>query len=134
MARKRGIKPALRDAESMLARADVKASETLSRLEVSMMAMAQVGDGDGPVSMLRAVTQSRSRASAAARGDFSDAVKSGVWTLGSIIPGYFPGEPTILGGRPAMGKSAVSLAVTVNFCMLLPAWSTWVRRLRRTPS
>lgn len=114
LARKRQIQAAISEATASLARGDIRAADVASRLESAMLASSQVGDGKGPVSMLRAVTQSMDQTLAAYRGDFQDVVKSGISTLDSIIPGFFPGELTILGGRPGAGKSAVALSIALN--------------------
>lgn len=114
MARKRQIQSAISEATASLSRGDMRASDISARLESSMLAMNQIGDDSGPMSMLRAVKQSVDQVMSAYRGDFSDAVQSGISTLDQIIPGFFPGELTILGGRPAMGKSAVSLSIALN--------------------
>ena len=114
LARKREIQMAISEATAALARGDSKAADVSARLETAMMAMHQIGDSNGPVSMLRAVKQSMDQVMAAYRGDFRDVVKTGISTLDSIVPGFFPGELTILGGRPAMGKSAVALSLALN--------------------
>ncbi|MEF9605656.1 DnaB-like helicase C-terminal domain-containing protein, partial [Paracoccus sp. PXZ] len=114
LARKRQIQAAISEATASLARGDMKAADVAARLETAMLASSQIGDSTGPMSMLRAVTQSMDQTLMAYRGDYSHLVKSGISTLDSIIPGFFPGELTILGGRPAMGKSAVSLSMALN--------------------
>ena len=114
LARKREIQSAISEATASLARGDMKAADVAARLETAMLASSQIGDGDGPMSMLRAVAQSMDQIMMAYRGDYSHLVKSGISTLDGIIPGFFPGELTILGGRPAMGKSAVSLSIALN--------------------
>lgn len=114
LARKRQIQAAISAATADLARADMKASDVSARLDAAMLAMGQIGDSSGPVSMLRAVKESLDMVQAAYQGDFTHVVKSGIAPLDSIIPGFFPGELTLLGGRPAMGKSAVALSIALN--------------------
>lgn len=48
------------------------------------------------------------------QGTNSDLVRFGIPALDDIIPGLYPGELTLLGGRPAMGKSAVALTMALN--------------------
>lgn len=114
MARKRQIQSAISEATAALTRGDMLASDISARLESAMLSLHEIGDSNGPMSMQRATVQAVSQIMSAYRGDFSEAVKSGISTLDSIIPGFFPGELTILGGRPAMGKSAVSLSIALN--------------------
>nr|WP_255453293.1 DnaB-like helicase C-terminal domain-containing protein [Paracoccus shanxieyensis] len=64
--------------------------------------------------MLRAVKEAQDQAFAAYRGDQHLSIQSGISTLDAIIPGFFPGELTILGGRPGSGKSAVALSMALN--------------------
>lgn len=114
LARKRQIQAAISEATASLARGDIKAADVAARLETSMMAMSQIGDTDGPVSMLRAMTGAIEQAMTAYRGDHQLSIRSGISTLDSIIPGFFPGELTILGGRPGSGKSAVALSIALH--------------------
>lgn len=114
LARKRQIQAAINDASAALARGDIRAADVAARLETSMLGVAQVGDSDGPVSMVRAMAGALEQANAAYRGDHQQSIRSGISTLDSIIPGFFPGELTILGGRPGSGKSAVALSVALH--------------------
>jgi replicative DNA helicase len=48
------------------------------------------------------------------RGDDDAMVKSGFPALDEIVPGFYPGELILLGGRPSMGKTAVALGIALN--------------------
>lgn len=114
LSRKRHITAAIADATAGLARSDMSAADVAARLEAALLAAGQVGDSDGPVSMTRAMAGAVDNAMIAYRGEHQVSVRSGISTLDSIVPGFFPGELTILGGRPAMGKSAVSLSIALH--------------------
>lgn len=114
MAMKRKVQAAISDANSSIHDGTENAATIMSRLEASLMAIEGTSTADGPVSMAKAVERSIEQIASAMRGDDRTGIKSGIGSLDSIIPGFYPGELTILGGRPAMGKSALALSIALN--------------------
>ena len=64
--------------------------------------------------MLAAVTEAIAQSVEAYQGTNAELVRFGIPALDNIIPGLYPGEPTLLGGRPSMGKFAVALTMALN--------------------
>lgn len=87
---------------------DISASLEAAMIEAAPSARAK------PVSMMKAVTLAVEQAWAARNGDAGRAVTSGIGALDRIVPGMFPGELILLGGRPSMGKTAVALSMALN--------------------
>lgn len=114
LAGKRDLQAALTDASQSLLRGDASASEVAARLEGAIIAMEDPKDGRGPISMLKAVNDAIGTIHAAYSGEDSNAIKSGIGAVDRIVPGFFPGELTLLGGRPSMGKTAVALTMALN--------------------
>lgn len=113
-ARKRAIHSAASETLAELARGDMPASDIANRLEGALVAHSVTLATDRPTSMLAAVNEAVALANEAYRGETSAAVSFGIPPLDAIIPGLYPGELTLLGGRPAMGKSAVALTMALN--------------------
>ncbi|MFC0200153.1 replicative DNA helicase [Paracoccus rhizosphaerae] len=113
-ARKRAIHSAASETLAELARGDMPASDIANRLEGALVAHSFTVATDQPTSMLAAVNEAVTLANQAYRGETSAAVSFGIPPLDAIIPGLQPGELTLLGGRPAMGKSAVALTMALN--------------------
>lgn len=67
-----------------------------------------------PVTMMAAVTKAMESSFAAFSGDERGMVRSGIDRLDHIIGGFYPGEMTLLGGRPSMGKTALALSIALN--------------------
>ncbi len=111
--RKRDLIAVISDAQGAIARGEDSADLVASRLEAALMAVQPVG-ATRPVSMLAASTDALEMAYKAYQGDDSGAVKSGLPALDKIVPGFFPGEMILLGGRPSMGKTAVALSFALN--------------------
>ncbi|MBD9528999.1 DnaB-like helicase C-terminal domain-containing protein [Paracoccus sp. PAR01] len=114
LARKRQIHAAISEAQNALARGDEPADAISARLEGALIAAEGQTDNRGPVSMMKAVSDAMQIATAAYHGQDNGAVKSGIAALDSLVPGFFPGELTLLGGRPSMGKTAVALTLALN--------------------
>lgn len=114
LARKRSLHAAITEAQSALVRGEDDAQAIAARLEGALIANEGMAGDKGPVSMMKAVGQAMQVASSAYHGEDSGAVKSGIPALDSIVPGFFPGEMTLLGGRPSMGKTAVALTMALN--------------------
>lgn len=113
-AHKRAIQMALSEAQADLARGDMSATDIANRLEGALITHSMTVATDKPTSMLAAVTEAVALANDAYRGEMSGAVSFGIPPIDAIIPGLYPGELTLLGGRPAMGKSAVALTMALN--------------------
>lgn len=112
--RKRGLSEAIAEAQAGLARGDVPAEEIALEIERRIVAMEVQARPDRPTSMLAAVTEAIAQANDAYQGLNKDVVQFGIASLDEIVPGLYPGELTLLGGRPAMGKSAVALTMALN--------------------
>jgi replicative DNA helicase len=110
--RKREIGAAMQEAQKAIASGDMGADHIAARLEAALMASEPAG-GDGPVSMLKAVTGAMEQARSAYAGE-SAGVHTGIGRLDKILGGLYPGDLVYLGGRPSMGKTAVGLCVALN--------------------
>lgn len=111
--RKRELIAGMNAAQAAIAKGEDDAQTIATRLEASLMVM----DGSGthrPVSMLAASTDALETAYKAYHGQDAGGVKSGIGSIDGIVPGFFPGELILLGGRPSMGKTAVALAFALN--------------------
>lgn len=113
-ARKRALSVAISEAQVGLLRGDVPAREIALQLERQIVAAEFASQADRPTSMLAAVREALAQAMDAYQGGNADLVRFGIPALDAIIPGLYPGELTLLGGRPAMGKSAVALTMALN--------------------
>lgn len=114
LARKRSLSAAIAEAQASLLNAETPASEIANQLERQIVGSEFSTQADRPTSMLAAVTEAIAQSVDAYRGDTPELVRFGIPALDSIIPGLYPGELTLLGGRPAMGKSAVALTMALN--------------------
>lgn len=112
--RKRTLSAAIGEAQAVLARGEVNAHEIAARLETALISIEGAGQTHKPVTMMKAVVDAMEQARAAYHGETDDVVKSGIPALDRIVPGFYPGELTLLGGRPSMGKSGVALSVALN--------------------
>lgn len=113
-AQKRAIQDAISEAQAALARGDMSAREIATRLEGQLIAQEMAGQTVKPVSMLAAVNDALGQTAQAYHGNTEGLVRSGILSLDAIVPGFYPGELTLLGGRPAMGKSSVALTMALN--------------------
>lgn len=111
--RKRDIVAILNEAQASIARGEDGSDLIASRLEAALMGAQPVGQ-NRPVSMLKATTDALEMANKAYQGEDAGGIKSGIGALDGIVPGFFPGELILLGGRPSMGKTAVALAFALN--------------------
>ena len=112
--RKRALTAAISEAQIGLLRGDMPAREIALQLERQIVAAEFASEADRPTSMLAAVREALAQAMEAYQGGNVDLVRFGIPALDAIIPGLHPGELTLLGGRPAMGKSAVALTMALN--------------------
>ncbi|TNC05538.1 replicative DNA helicase [Paracoccus marcusii] len=113
-ARKRALTAAISEAQVGLLRGDTPARDIALQLERQIVAAEFASQADRPTSMLAAVTEAIAQSVEAYQGNNDDLVRFGIPALDDIIPGLYPGELTLLGGRPAMGKSAVALTMALN--------------------
>jgi len=111
--RKRDILRALGEAQHAIAYTDDGADQIAARLESALIASEPAG-GDGPVSMLSAVTKAMTQIKAAYEGDEGKAVRTGIQALDGIVGAFYPGDLIYLGGRPSMGKTALALSIALN--------------------
>lgn len=109
---KRQLVAVMSEAQAAIAGGE-DAATIAGRIEAGLI--ASHGEAkSGPVSMAKAVATALHQIAAAYRGDDSDVVKSGLPSLDEIVPGFYPGELILLGGRPSMGKTAVALGIALN--------------------
>lgn len=113
-ARKRALSAAISEAQVGLLRGDVPARDIAVELERQIVAAEFSTAADRPTTMLAAVREALAQAMEAYQGGSPDLVHFGIPALDSFVPGLYPGELTLLGGRPAMGKSAVALTMALN--------------------
>lgn len=113
MRRKRDILAAVNEAQASIARGDAKASEIAQRLEAAIIA-TEDGAPHGPTSMQKAVLDAMHQTQAAYNGEDDGGVRSGIASLDKLLTGFYPGEMTLLGGRPSMGKTALALSIALN--------------------
>lgn len=114
MATKRRIAGILDDARAAITRNDESAALIARRVEGSMLTLELPGAADRPVSLKAAVAKAIDMANAAYQGEDDGAVRSGIASLDTMIGGFYPGELTLIGGRPSMGKTAVALTMAMN--------------------
>lgn len=112
--RKRGIAQAIAEAGQAIAKGEDASELIAGRLEAAIVAVQATSSRKGPVSMAKAVTVAMEQVKGAFEGSADAAIKTGIWSLDSIISGLYPGELVLLGGRPSMGKSAVALTIGLN--------------------
>lgn len=110
---RRDVLTVLREADTAICRDDEDLSGVLARVELAVTSQ-DVKSKARPVSMMAAVTEAMEASYAAFQGDAGGAVKSGVSRLDNLLGGFYPGEMTLLGGRPSMGKTAVALSIALN--------------------
>jgi replicative DNA helicase len=111
---KRGLIAVLSEAQAAIARNDESAGDVARRVEAALLTMDMGQDATRPVTMQAAVTKAMQMASAAYQGEDDGSVKSGIGALDEMVGGFYPGELTLIGGRPSMGKTGVALAIALN--------------------
>lgn len=111
---RRQIATAVNEAQSALSRG-VAADSIAMQLEGALIACERSDGATKPVSMLAAVSAAIDSASAAYHGDPQPGVvTTGLARLDAILPGMYPGELILIGGRPSMGKTALALSLALN--------------------
>lgn len=112
--RKRALSDAASGALALLSRGEASAADIAAKLEASIVSMESASQTKKPVTMMKAVVEAMEQARAAYNGDTTEVVRSGIPALDKIVPAFYPGELTLIGGRPSMGKSGVALCVALN--------------------
>lgn len=113
-AHKRAIRTAVSQTLVELGQGHMRAAEIANRLEGALIARSLAVSTDKPSSMLAAIKEAVEQINEAYHGEGTPVVQSGIPPLDTIIGGFYPGELTLLGGRPAMGKSVVALTIAMN--------------------
>lgn len=111
--RKRELIQALNEAQAAIAQGQDDADTIAGRLEASLINADPVG-ASRPVSLATALLGATEMISAAYQGDDGGVLRTGLAALDSIVPGFYPGELILLGGRPSMGKSAVASCIATR--------------------
>jgi len=111
---KRRLVTAMSEARASIDRGDETAAIIAGRLEAAMIEASVGGGSSGPVSIAKATALAMTQAYAAYSGEGESAVRTGLPSLDALMSGLYPGELILLGGRPSMGKTAVSLSIGLN--------------------
>lgn len=111
---KRDLSASLTEAQAAIARGEDTAATIAGRLEASLIAASSASKRGGPIWMTQAVLTAMEQIKAAYEGLDDGSVRSGIHALDRILPGFYPGELILLGGRPSMGKTAVALSIALN--------------------
>lgn len=114
MAHKRRIQSALSEAQAALVRGDRTGAEIAASLESRLISFESADQAIRPVTMMAAVNAAVAQVQAAIAGEDAGGVSSGIAALDRIIPAFFPGELTLIGARPSMGKTSVALTIALN--------------------
>lgn len=110
--RKRELIQTMNEAQAAIAQGE-DADVIASRLEASLISADPVGMSR-PVSLAQALTGATDLMVAAYHGEDGGRLRSGLGALDAIVPGFYPGELILLGGRPSMGKSAVASCIATR--------------------
>jgi replicative DNA helicase len=111
--RKRDLIAMLNEAQAAIAQGNDPADAIAGRIEAALMNADPVGMSR-PVSLAAALTGATTMIAAAYNGDDGGVLKTGLASLDGIVPGFYPGELILLGGRPSMGKSAVASCIATR--------------------
>ena len=110
--RKRELIQSMNEAQAAIAQGE-DADVITARLEASLISADPVG-ASRPVSLAQALSGATDLIAAAYQGNDMGRLRSGLGALDSIVPGFYPGELILLGGRPSMGKSAVASCIATR--------------------
>lgn len=113
-AEKRALLGIVSDAQAELNQDFTVPGDVSAKVSAALDAMDFRTSGVEPVSLMSAVTKAVQETVDIQSGISGASVHTGLGSLDSIIPGMFPGELWLLGGRPSMGKSAVALNIAMN--------------------
>ena len=111
--RKRDLIRVLNEAQAAISEGQDDADTIAGRIEASLIKVESLG-ASRPVSLAQALTSATAMIAAAYQGEDSGALRSGLSALDSIVPGFYPGELILLGGRPSMGKSAIASCIATR--------------------
>jgi replicative DNA helicase len=111
--RKRDLIRVIGEAQDAIARGADDADVISARLETALINAEPVGKAR-PVSLATAMSDATGLIMAAYQGEDDKVLRSGLKALDSIVPGFYPGELILLGGRPSMGKSAVASCIATR--------------------
>jgi replicative DNA helicase len=114
LAGKRALLDTMSEARREIAGGETPAAVVAARIEAALIDIQTTSSAPAPVSMTAAVAKAVQDTVAAMNGEDTGAVRSGITRLDEIIGGFFPGEMTLLGGRPSMGKTALALSIALN--------------------
>ncbi len=101
------------EARDALERGTSPTDEVASRVEMGLAALEGAREIARPVTMGEASFEALEEF-ARVRSGSSHVIRSGLQELDSIIGGFFPGQMTLFGGRPSMGKTALALVFALN--------------------
>lgn len=110
--RKRDLIHLMNGALAAIARGD-DADVITSRIEASLISLEPVGMSR-PTSIANALEGATKLIAAAYQGSEDGGLQTGISALDSIVPGFYPGELILLGGRPSMGKTAVAMCIATR--------------------
>lgn len=111
---KRRIVAVISEAQAAIAANHDSAADVARKIEGGLLTLQLPDASNRPVSMLAAVTTAMTMANAAYQGEDDGAVRTGIPSLDAIIGGFYPGELTLIAGRPSMGKTGVALSIALN--------------------
>jgi replicative DNA helicase len=111
---KRQMSQVLIEGQAAIARNEEPAAAIAQRIEGALLTLDMPQNSARPVSMAAALRKAVDMAQAAYLGDDDGSVPTGIASLDSLIGGFYPGELTLIAGRPSMGKTAVALAAALN--------------------
>lgn len=111
--RKRDLIRVLNEAQAAIAQGKDDADAIAGRLEAALINADPVGQSR-PVSLAQALMGATDMIAAAYQGDDGGVLRTGLPALDRIVPGFYPGELILLGGRPSMGKSAVASCIATR--------------------
>lgn len=111
---KRDLVTAMSEARAAINAGEDNAGTIAARLEAALIGAQTNERANGPVSMLKAVGIALDQIRAAYVGEEEHFVRSGIRGLDQKISGFYPGELTLIGGRPSMGKTGVALSIALN--------------------
>lgn len=115
--RKRELVQVMNEAQAAIAHGQDDADTIVGRLEVALINADPVGQSR-PVSLAQALTGATEMIAAAYQGEDGGALRTGLTALDKIVPGLYPGDLVLLGGRPSMGKSAVASCIATRAARL----------------
>lgn len=110
-AAKRDLLHVMQTAQQHLTMGDMPAAEIAGKIEAGLSHMETIQRKVQPTSMTAAVTSAMEQVYAAYQGTPLSGVSPAITALRRLVPILAPGELWLLGGRPAMGKTAVAMTM-----------------------